>query len=184
MHSDDLALRNGLNGVRDERDQTSAAMMSNGRIDNTVVPRGAYRIGEVVPRQISYVCVRIQEVWPWCREASVYKVANEACEDFGVINGCVEVAYVRQLSLHVERYFMGTSFESECRIPSAAARTIETIDGSRLPAGKRSVDESRMGYSEDELATVQAVRTNLFRSQSAAGRTFDLSERLEIFVHD
>jgi len=56
MHSDDLALRNGLNGVRDERDQTSAAMMSNGRIDNTVVPCGAYRIGEVVKgRGVKYV---------------------------------------------------------------------------------------------------------------------------------
>src|SRR5882672_8154978 len=107
--------------------------MSNRRIHDTVVAGGADRIGKLVTDRITFVRVRIHEAWPRRDATHIHEVANETRKDLRVVDRGMEVAYVRELPLHVECDFVRTGLLSERGVPRAATRAIETTEGTGRP---------------------------------------------------
>src|ERR1700722_3659560 len=97
------------------------------------MPCRADRIGEQVSGGIARRRIGLEKVGSWCDSAQVDKSADEAGEQLRVIDGRVEVADIRELTLHVERDLGDTGVEFQRRIPRAPTWTVESIERSRQP---------------------------------------------------
>jgi hypothetical protein len=144
----------------------------------------ADRIGKLVTDRITFVRAWIQEVWSRRDPTHIYEVANETREDLPVVDRGMEVVHVREFSLHMECDFVRAGLPSERCVPRPAPRATKAIEGTGRPAGKCGVDKLCVRNPEDELATIEAVRTNMLRAQAAAGGSFNFREGIEIFIPD
>jgi hypothetical protein len=90
-------------------------------------------VSQSVTGGVAFRRVGIEAIGPWVDTAKIYEVSDKAGEHFGVLNDSIVIADVCEFALHVKRHFGDTRFDSERGVPSASARTVESVQAAGEP---------------------------------------------------